>query len=359
MFFKRGKQDKSEIKQDTPASQPPPSSPATALAASGIAPLDYNELRKAVDPATLGFKTTAELEPISGLIGQDRALRAIEFGADMKANDFNIFVLGPPASGKTTAMRAFLAEKAAALPAPFDWVYVYNFENSNRPRALKLPAGRAKVLEKGMVAAIDELRTTLPAMFEGEDYQTRRRSIDQEFRSGQDEAFEVVNRKAQAQNIAIMRTPTGFGMAPMHEGKVVKPEVFNALPEDMRKGVEAKIEALQKELEQILQAVPKSDKVRRARLSELNEDVANFAVIEALDDIKAAFADVAEVLVHLEAAHKDLVRNVGLFLATSEDESQIVKQPVDTSRDPRFRRYMINVVVSNGEGARTRRWWRS
>lgn len=352
MFFKRGRDDKPAAGQSAPnETGNGAAAPVSAVPAPRHAALAAGTLRRTVDAAALGFRTTAELEPISGLIGQDRALRAIEFGADMKTNDFNIFVLGPPASGKATATRAFLSEKAAAMPPPADWVYVYNFENANRPRALRIPSGRARMLDKGMVAAIDELRITLPQVFEGEDYQARRRAIDTEARSAQEEAFEALSRRAQAQNIAIMRTPTGFGMAPMHEGKIVKPEVFNALPEEMQKAVQAKIEALQKELEQILEAVPKSDKQRRNRLSELNEEVANVAVIEALDDIKAAFADVPAVLEHLEAAHKDLVRNVGLFLSSSEEESQIVKQPVDTSRDPRFRRYMINVVVSNGERA--------
>ncbi len=346
MFFKRGREGKPGV--SVAGRLMGPGGGPLAVAAHPE-PLATAELRRSIDPASLGFATTADLEPISGLIGQDRALRAIEFGANMKANDYNIFVLGPPASGKTTAVRAFLTEKAVALPAPPDWVYVYNFDGPNRPRALKLPVGRARLLEKGMVAAIDELRVTLPAAFEGEDSQTRRRSIDQEFRATQEEQFEALSRRAQAQNIAILRTPTGFGMAPMHEGKVVKPETFAGLPEDMKKGVEAKIEGLQKELEKILEAVPKTDKQRRARLSELNEEIANIAVIEALDDLKAAFADVPDAIAHLEVAHKDLVRNVGLFLATSDEESQIVKQPVDTSRDPRFRRYMVNVVVGNGE----------
>ncbi len=347
MFFKRGRADKPSVSAGGTGAADIVGS-AQWEPAARHQPLDADALRRTIDPATLGFASTAELEPISGLIGQDRALRAIEFGADMKANDFNIFVLGPPASGKATAVRAYLAAKAAARGAPMDWIYVYNFDNANRPRAIPIPAGRARNLEKGMISAIDELRLTLPAVFEGEEYQTRRRAIEQEYRASQEEAFEALTRKAQGQNIAILRTPTGFGMAPMHEGKVVKPEVFNALPDDMKKGVEAKIEALQRELESILEAVPKTEKQRRHRLSELNEEIANVSVIEALDDIKSLFIDLPAVGVHLEALHKDLVRNVGLFLATSEDDSQIVKQPADTSRDPRFRRYMINVVVGNG-----------
>jgi lon-related putative ATP-dependent protease len=343
MFFKRARQDKTETRGGS----------GQTVLANGHGALKPTELRRLVDPKALRFRTTDELEAITGLIGQDRALRAIEFGANMKSHDFNMFVLGPPASGKTTAVTAYLSKKASALPAPADWVYVNNFENFNRPRALKLPTGRARALAASMVAAIDELRNTVPAMFESEDYQARRRAIEEEFRAGNEEALEALNRKAQTQNIAILRTPMGFAMAPMHEGKVVKPEVFNALPEDMKKGVEAKIEALQKELESILEKVPKSDKERRSKLRVLNEEIAERAVTEALDDPKATFRDLPEVVSFFDAAHRDLVRNIGIFLASSGDDNEIVKQPADTTRDPRFRRYMINVLVANGADQRT------
>src|SRR6185503_18972027 len=211
---------------------------------------------------SLGFKTTDELHPNTGLIGQDRALKAIQFGANIKSHDFNIFVLGPPASGKTTAVKAHLGPKAAEAATPADWVYVYNFDNPNRPKALQLPHGRANELARGMIGVLDELRSVVPALFESEDYQVRRRTIDEQFRSGQEEALEALNVKAQAQNIAILRTPTGFTMAPMHEGKVVKPEVFSALPEAMRRDIEAKVETLQKELGTILERLPKTEKQR-------------------------------------------------------------------------------------------------
>ena len=344
MFFKRAPQDKSVAADTTDVK-----APEAQMKADGHSPLSVADLRHCVDAATLGFKSTTELEPITGLIGQDRALRAIQFGAKMKSHDFNMFVLGPPASGKSTAVRAYLAEKAAGAKTPPDWVYVNNFENMNQPRALRLPPSRGGKLAVAMVSVIDELRSTLPAVFEGEEYQARRRAIEEEFRSGQEEAFEALNRKAQGQNIAILRTPMGFAMAPVHEGKVVKPEVFNALPEDMRSNVQSKIEALQKELETILERVPKSDKQRRDRLSELNREFAEDVVREALNDVRTSFSDVPEVLAYLDAAGVDLIRHVGLFLASGGDESELIKQSVDTSRDPRFRRYMINVIVGNGE----------
>ena len=337
MFFKRSQPDAAKLQSDgtTPV--------------AGHAPLPVAELRHTVDPASLGFVSTSELQPISGLIGQERALKAIQFGATMRANDFNIFVLGPPASGKSTAVKQYLTNKAREESPPADWVYVNNFEDPNRPRAIRLPTGRAKPLAKAIISVIDELRSTIPATFEGEDYQARRRSIEEEFRSGQEQAFEALNKRAMEQNIAIVRTPTGFVMAPTHEGKIVKPEVFSTLPEAMRKEVETRIEALQKELETILERMPKSDKVRRQRVSDLNTEVATVVVREALDDVAAMFAGEAEVQSYLEAAGHDLVRNVGLFLVQSGEESEIVKQPADTARDPRFRRYLVNVMVGNGD----------
>jgi lon-related putative ATP-dependent protease len=310
--------------------------------------LQASELRRVVNPTSLGFKTTDELQPINGLIGQERALKAIQFGTSIKSHDFNMFVLGPPASGKTTAVKAHLGPKAAQAPTPPDWVYVYNFETPNRPKALKLPHGRARDLARGMIAALDELRGVLPARFESEDYQARRRAIDEQFRSGNEEALEALSKKAQAQNIALLRTPTGFAMAPMHEGKVVKPEVFSALPEAMRRDVESKISALEKELGAILERLPQADKRRRTQLSELNEEVATSAVRDALVELHSSFTDVPEAAAYLEAAGHDMVRNVGLFLATGEEENALVKRPVDTAQDPRFRRYLVNVMAANG-----------
>ncbi|MFY0610970.1 MAG: AAA family ATPase [Hyphomicrobiaceae bacterium] len=314
-------------------------------------PLPVPDLRRRVDPETLGFSSTAELEPAVGLIGQERALKAIEFGVTMDSQDFNIFVLGPPASGKSTAVRSYLERKAVEPTTVYDWVYVNNFDDSNNPLALRLPCGRAVPFEKAMVGMIDELRQTLPAIFEDDEYQSRRRQIDDGFRAGQEEALEAITERARTQNIAILRTPTGIGMAPMLDGKVVKPEVFAGLPEDMRKSVEAKIEDLQKELAVILENVPKSEKERRNQLRQLNEEVARGAVMESLGDVRQLYADIPEIATYLDVVAEDMVRNFALFFAQEEEEGQPVQRSVDTTKDPRFRRYLVNIMVSHEPGA--------
>ncbi|MEL6373152.1 MAG: ATP-binding protein [Pseudomonadota bacterium] len=311
-------------------------------------PLTAAQAIRQVSPDSFTFTTTADLEPISGLVGQERALRAIQFGADIKSHDFNLFVVGPRAAGKRTAVTAYLEKKAIQADTPPDWIYVNNFDNPNRPCALKLPTGRARAFERAMVEAIDELRVTLPTLFEGDDYQARRRQIEEEFRSGQEDAFEALNKKAAAQNIGILRTPTGFAMAPMHEGKVVKPEIFAGLPEATRAQVEDKIAALQSELETILQGMPKSDKERRTRLTKLNEETAAIAISEALSSVRDGFGDVEAIGTHLSAVAKDLTQNIALFVGDEEENREVVSQPANTARNPKYRRYMVNVMVANG-----------
>ncbi|NOU06033.1 MAG: AAA family ATPase [Hyphomicrobiaceae bacterium] len=346
MVFWRGQRNKDQNEITAPEQTEIPTS-STNRAPE---PLSIERLKRVVDPNTLGFKTTDDLTPITGLIGQDRALAAIEFGTEMRAHDYNIFVLGPPASGKHTALKTQLQKKALTSSTPNDWVYVYNFDEPNQPRALRLPTGRARKFAKSMIAAIDELRAVVPSVIESEDYQSRRRAVDSVYEAHHEKALETLTQKAAVNNIAILRTPQGFAMAPMHEGKIVKPETFNALPDSMRAEKQAQIVAFETELAEILRRLPKSEKERRAKVVALNEDVSRAAVTGALDDVIAAFRDVPSIVTHLQAAAVDLVRNIAIFIPTHEQDSGPIREPADTTRDVRYRRYLVNVVVANNSG---------
>ncbi len=213
--------------------------PVTPLKRAGTA-LAASELRRCADAASLGFKTTDELEPGSGLIGQERALKAIQFGANIKSSRLQHVRARPAGLGQDHRRQgAPRGPRPPRRQRPTDWVYVYNFENPNRPQGAAASRTGAPRPSQRRWSRPRRAAQRAAGAFESEDYQVRRRAIDEQFRSGQEEALEALNAKAQAQNIAILRTPTGFTMAPMHEGKVVKPEVFNALPEAMRKDVES------------------------------------------------------------------------------------------------------------------------
>jgi hypothetical protein len=186
-----------------------------------LRPLSIDRLYRKTDPSCLQFVTTAELEPIDGLVGHDRALEAIQFGTEVDKAGFNLFVIGPNGARMQAAVKAILAAEASARPRPSDWIYVNNFADPDRPIAIELPGGRARGFQAAMHKLIDDLKTALPAVFQSEDYQTRRDAIDESFQKKQGDAFSALRDKAAERDIIIMRTPLGFALAPAKDGQVI------------------------------------------------------------------------------------------------------------------------------------------
>ena len=139
--------------------------------------LSGDQLRRETDPSSFSFQTTEEVSPLKEIVGQERALRSIDFGVDIPSHGYNIFAVGPPGSGRTTVVKQFLNREAVERPAPPEWCYVYNFEEPRHPRALRLPAGRATELRDEMEDLVRQLRNEIPRAFEGEHYEERRREL--------------------------------------------------------------------------------------------------------------------------------------------------------------------------------------
>ena len=169
---------------------------AVTTGETAVRPLRPDQLYRATDLSTLTFSTTAELQPVDGLVGQTRALEAIRFGTKVGKTGFNLFVIGPNGARMQDAVKAVLAEGAQCKPSPSDWVYVNNFIDADRPIAIELPVGLARKFHDAMHKLIDDLKSALPAVFQSEDYQTRRGAIDESFQKKQGEAFSTLHDKA-------------------------------------------------------------------------------------------------------------------------------------------------------------------
>ncbi|MFA9549723.1 MAG: AAA family ATPase [Hyphomicrobium sp.] len=373
MFFRRSKQDTAKpraiepeeaakaasepLKLDSVTPEPvrgvavaaeaekAPAEPKGTPSGSDNAPM---EPKIHVDPKALGFETTADLEPEGDLIGQERALEALAFGAGMKGPGYNMLVVGPAGSGRHTAARTKLEATASKTGAPPDWVYVSSFDSIGSYRALKFPSGTAKSFAEGMARAIDRLKEALPAAFGAEDYELRRRTIEEEFRFSRADALEALRRQVEPQNIAVLSTPAGIAVAPILEGKVVSTAVFNSVPEQLRNGIEAKIAAVETEIESILARTPDSEKMLSEGLMALNEQVAGRQVSAALEEVKCEFEDISGVKNYLKAAARDLVRNAGLFVSEAGKVDEGPRVPINTTGDPRFARYRVHVMAARG-----------
>ena len=317
----------------------------TAVTGTGTAlrPLRAEQLYRATDLSRLKFVTTAELEPIDGMVGQARALEAIRFGTQVGKAGFNLFVIGPNGARMQDAVKALLAEDARGKPSPSDWVYVNNFIDAERPIAIELPPGRARTFHDAMHKLIDDLKSALPAVFQSEDYQTRRGAIDESFQKKQGEAFSALRDKAAEKDIVLLRTPLGFALAPAKDGQVVPPEEFTTWPEARRHEIRATIEALEKDLEHIIHQLPQWETQRRDEVRQLNRDTAKYAVDQLIEDAKAPFKDLPRVVQHIETVRADLVENVGIFVVKGEDDESETSE--FRPRNP-FDRYEVNVLVT-------------
>jgi len=311
-------------------------------------PLSPDRLYRPCDLSRLSFSTTAELEPIDGMIGQSRALEAVEFGARIDKSGFNLFVIGGTGVGMREAVKAMLAEDAAKRPSPPDWVYVNNFSKPDQPIAIELPSGRAAGFKEAMRKLIEDLKIAAPAAFQSEDYQTRRSAIDEGFQKKQFEAFTALRQKAAEKSILLLRTPLGFTLAPSENGEVVAPDQFSAWPQERRAAIQAEISTLEKELEHIIRQIPQWDKQRRDDVRALNRETAKYAVDHLIEEARGAFADVPRVAEHMEAVRADLIENVPMFAAKAEGGEG---EGADPARAVSFDRYEVNVLVAQNGAA--------
>jgi len=305
-------------------------------------------LYRTTDPSALGFKTTAELQPIDGIVGQKRALDAIRLGAGIDKAGFNVFAIGRAEARMDHAVAAILKEVAPQRATPSDWVYVNNFADARRPVAIALPAGGAFEFSDAMRDLVDDLKTALPAVFESEEYQTQRASIEETSRKQQSEAFSALQEKAARDEIAILRTPVGFTLLPSRDGEVVPPNEFNSWPESRKQEVKEKIEALEKELERIVRQIPQWEKGHRDAVRDLNRRTTEGAVSHLIEEKKVAFADIPRVVNHLDRVRQDLVENFAMFMPGAGDGEAEV--PEASLPGGPFDRYQVTVLVSQRDG---------
>ncbi len=316
------------------------------VAGDDATPLVIDKLYRVADLSKLDFETTADLKPVEGLIGQSRALDAIAVGTGIGRKGFNLFAIGPAGELTRKAVERVLRDAAEDRPAPTDWVYVNNFKEPQKPVAVSLPAGRAAEFRDAMRELIDALKTAIPAVFQSEEYQTRRGSIDEAFQKKQAEAFAELQKKAAAQSIVIVRTPLGFALMPAREGEVIPPNEFNALPEAERDKIQGVISVLEKDLEHIIHQIPQWEKERRDEIRRVNTETAEVAVDQPIAEVRQKVGDIERVAAHLDAVQADLIENIGFFIGGAAGEQP---EGEDMVGGP-FDRYEVNVLV--GQEAR-------
>lgn len=316
---------------------------------NGIQPLQSGKLYRHCDEGKFTFETTAELEDLTEIIGQVRAVVAAQFGIGMRRDGYNLYVMGPSGSGKRTLMRHLLEQRLAGAAPPSDWCYVNNFSRPHKPCSIQLPAGMGGKLRSEMQQLVDELRATIPAVFEAEEYRHRLGQINDEFGVRQTKAFDEVGDAANQRNIVLLRTPNGFSFAPAREGEVISPEEFAKLPAEEQQRIEHDTEMLQKMLEKVIHQVPRWRRERLERVRKLNEEAVLFAVGHMIDALRVEYAEFSAVMVYLNEVQQNIIENMDDFRRPKDEQhSPAILLMGQESAD--FSRFHVNLLVDHGNG---------
>lgn len=323
--------------------------------------LSVEKLRRKADVDSFGFKTTKSVPALEGLIGQERAVTSLNFGLSVPSKGYNIFIVGEPGSGRTTYALEELKQRAKDMPAPDDWVYVYNFDETGIPMAINLPAGKGKELAKDAETALEDLKTTLAKAFDNNEYEDNKAQLVKTFQDEVNSLMEELRKWAESKNFLIKRTPQGFVNLPMimappllepaeDEAEQPQPEkpqepvlremqqeeyemLSQEQQDELQKGSE---EVSQKTLE-TLRTIREREKDLKEKIKELEGEICRTAITPVLSELRVKYAAKGKLAEWLDELTQDVIANFNLFLAAARDEAAEVD----------FSRYEVNSFVSN------------
>ncbi|MDX1697990.1 MAG: AAA family ATPase, partial [Thiohalobacterales bacterium] len=320
-----------------------------------ITELKADALYHCCDPQQFDFRTTAELEDLMDVVGQPRAVDAVKFGMGIRHKGYNLFALGPTGTGKHALVQRYATDQARTEEIPPDWCYVNNFQQPHAPRMLRLPPGQGAQLAHDMTQLIEDLHAAIPTVFESDEYRTRSQAIEVELEEQKEQALKEVHTAAEEKQIALIRTPTGFTLAPMRKGEAMSQEDFDKLSERERKRIEEDTGELQEQLRKMLHEAPKCEKAMRVRMGELNREMAASAISHLIDTMRDHYRELPKVIHFLDQVEKDVIENFRHFLRHEEEKRGLqifgLELPQRDEGMQMDQRYAVNTIITHdGDG---------
>ena len=309
--------------------------------------LSPDQLRWTCNPNSLPFKTTAEIKADEVIVGQDRAVRALELGLTLQQPGYNVYIAGPVGTGRTTYARKKVQAVAAAKPVPPDWCYVYNFQQPDQPAALSPPAGAGAKFRKDIDELIEELKDAIRKVFASETFETRRREVVQSFEQRIADIWKELETKARQLGFAIQRSPAGIATVPVGpSGEPITPELFNLLPEEQRNEITRRGRALQEEVGEVLRKVRIIEREARDAMRELEQRAVSSAAAHPITRLKERYADHPKIGAYLDQILADVVEHLDDFKEQEEPAAPFPLAALMRRQEP-FTRYRVNLVVDN------------
>ena len=313
-----------------------------------ITKLPVGKLRNVCDEKSMHCESTKELIPLSEIIGQERAVRALKFGIGIKDHGFNVFVAGFHGTGRKTAVKSFVEAQAKTQPVPLDWCYVNNFGNQYEPKAIGLRAGKGREFSEDMKNFIENVRSALPKVFESEDYVARREATIRSLEKQRKQLIDEISSKAQNEGFVIQTTPIGILLIPVLDGKPLTEEEILALPQNVKGKFAEKREKLETEFRSTMRQLIDMERKIHEAIQELNKDVALFAIGNQVESLKDKYKENPEVTTYLKEVENDILENLSQFVRRGTAEKRL-PFPMPWLREEPYKKYRVNVVIDNSE----------
>ncbi|MBI3995679.1 MAG: AAA family ATPase, partial [Nitrospirae bacterium] len=305
-----------------------------------------DRLRAYFEPDQFSFKTTEELVPQDGVIGQERAVRAMDFGLHIQDRGYNIYVSGVPGTGKNTIVKSMIRRVAETQPTPEDWCYVHNFQDPDRPKALSLPAGKGKEFQRDMDRLIAALRVELPKVFQSKEYEDQRRLLEENFSKARDSLTGRLEEQAREYGFMIKSTSLGMIVVPMFKGRPLEAGQVEALDPKTRSEIGRKEKDLHEQIRTfVLQIRELRDEMHR-KVEELDRQAVHYTSEPAFESLREKYRGFSKVMDTIRDVQQDVLENFKDFLPEPESPFRISGMELESPRRA-MTRYAVNVVVDN------------
>lgn len=317
--------------------------------------LGYKDLKFSCDPKVFNFTTTDELEPISTGIGQERGIKALEFGLNVDINGYNVYVEGPYGVGKTAYVKNYLSVISKKKKVPNDWCYLYNFDNPNEPVAVSLPAGQGKEFRDSMNAFINEIKLDIRNTFNNQDFEKERNLIKQEYETKRNLLMEQLNKKSAEYGFTVKSSQNGIYMMPIVNGKTIAEEEFNKLDESVKKEYEDKSTIVQQHIMEAIGQIKTIEKEADKHIQEWQSNIALITINAHINLIKSKYKKHKKINYFLDSIKKDILKNINHFTADEKTLESKLQGP-QAAHPEVFKpwlNYRVNLFIDNSnlEGA--------
>jgi predicted ATP-dependent protease len=316
--------------------------------------LDARMLRAVLDPDRIPYADSREIPSGNGYSRfQPRAIQALELALRIKGNEYNIYVAGDSNMGRTYFVRNHLKPAARKASTPPDWIYLHNFENADRPVAVRLPAGQGRAFKNAMSKALAAIRADLPAYFDRDSYHKRHETLFKSHNQRREDLFAKMEEAAKAKQFRLeMDEAGGLTLSPMVDGEAIDDKAFEQLPKKERTRLKREGDVLLSDIGTFLRQINQSEKGLKREELELQRTIAREALAENFQPLVERYGSHEKLAAYIKDAEEYLVENVDLFLPR-DGQANLTASQNESNVDDHFSRFDVNLFVDNSrtEGA--------